>query len=169
MSSRGLRRLRAQRLPGRTPANADSYEDRPLFALGARWQASGAQDALPAGLWGPRRPPGKPPGAQDALPAGHLGPRTPLPAGLWGPRHPPDRPLGPKTPSRQAYGVQDALPASPLEPRTLSWQATWVLDALLAGPLERKTPFRPGSLRPRNPFDTPSEVQDPLWAPTTLS
>ena len=117
MGLRGPRSRSARWLPGRTPGNADSYEDRPLFALGA-----------PVG-----------------------------------------RPLGPKTPSRQASGVQDALPASPLEPKTLSRQATWVLDALLAGPLEPKTPFRPGSLRPRSPFDAPSEVQDPLWAPTTLS
>ena len=135
---------------------------------------------LLAGLWGPRRPPGRPLEPQDARPASPLEPKTlsrqaiwasrrpsrqasgaqdALAAGLWDPRRPRSRPLGSKTPSRQV----------PWSPRRSPWQATWVLDALLAGPLDRKTPFRRGSLRPRDPFDAPSEVQDPLWAPTTLS
>ena len=111
----GFQRLRSRSapwLPGRTPGNADSYEDRPLFALGApvgrplgpktpSRQASGAQDALPASplepktlsrqaTWAPGRPSRQAYGAQDTLPTG-----------LWDPRRPPGRPMGSKTPSRQ--------------------------------------------------------------------
>ena len=99
MSTRGLRGLRGTGLPGRTPGNADSYEDRPLFALGA-----------PVGRpLGPKTPSRQASGAQDALPASLLEPKTLSRQATWAPRRP----------SRQASGAQDALPAGPLEPKTL--------------------------------------------------
>ena len=134
MGFRRLRRLRsrsARWLPGRTPGNADSYEDRPLFALGApvgrplgpktpSRQASGAQDALPASplepktlsrqaTWAPRRPSRQASGAQDALPAG-----------LWGPRRPPGK----------SPGAQDALPAGYLGFRRSPGRSLRTQDAL---------------------------------------
>ena len=126
-------RFGAQRLPGRTPENADSYADPPLFDLGAPvGRPLGPKTPSRQAPWSPRRSPGRPLGPPDA---------------------PPGRPMGPKTPSRQASGTQDALPAGLWGPRRPPGKSPGAQDALLESYLGfRRSPGR--SLRTQDALPT---------------
>ena len=93
---------------------------------------------------------------------GHFSPLEPLSAGLWGPRRPPGRLLGPKTPSRQASGTQDALPAGLWGPRRPPGKSPGAQDALPAGHLGPQTLSWQVPWNPRRPSNQALCAQEVL-------